>query len=339
MSEWCAWRRRAHRPCRVADARARAEHLVLHRRARDGRRGTRRCVAVLPWLRRLRALLPEAHGIRDLRARPSGTSSVESGRARAAGGRARANRAGYRLERGRRRARAGVHVPRPGRPTFRDLLRDGAIRPAARARARHAQSAPATHRPRRRRSPSRARQLRVSGRAGLPHLPRGSAGLSIPRDHRARGRRRVRRLAVSDDPGSRDHLPARASGAVRATPPRGVLGRHAGGGPPGRRSVPGSRHLHRGRPGQAHSDPFLLSLRLRARRQSHRSHVGRVPRLRSRSGGDHRLAGRGVSRIACVGARLPAFLRQLRHAPGRCDRARPWPGRTDRPPRESEEER
>ena len=55
-------------------------------------------------------------------------------------------------------------------------------------------------------------------------------------------------------------------------------------------------------------------------------------RLRSRSGGDHHLAGCGVPRITCVGARVPAFLRQLRHTPGRWA-GTPIPRSNDLPPR------
>ena len=50
--------------------------------------------------------------------------------------------------------------------------------------------------------------------------------------------------------------------------------------------------------------------------------VGRVSRLRSRPGGDHRLAGRDLPRVACLGARVSAVLRHLCHTAGRRRRAR-----------------
>ena len=185
---------------------------VLRRGARDGAGGGRGPVGLPPRLRRLPALLAEAH--RGARARPRAHGDPRPQRrgARAAGGRDRRDRARPGVDRRRRRPWPRLPLHRPRRPSDGALLRDGALRAAAASAARAEEPAAALHRPRRRRQPPRPREPARPRRRPLPDVRDRHARLLPDRGDRPRRRHRVGRVAEPHDRRTRADLRRRRAG-------------------------------------------------------------------------------------------------------------------------------
>ena len=108
----------------------------------------------------------------------------------------------------------------------------------------------------------------------------------------------------------------------RPPPPPRVLGRHARGVPARRRRLRRRRCPDRGRAVEARGRAGLLPVRVRARRQPHRGHHGRVLRLRPRLRADH--VDRGGARAGPVLGRADhRELPHVRHARRRRGGCRP----------------